>query len=101
MKQEDENKIDDDDFTRWCKMHFARMAMNGKWAVPRSLLIFQKTGEAELTLAYADAESPYEEHGNTTWRAYQIMDYRCIKGHFKAAGISVISRLEGFDGQAD
>ena len=91
----------------WSRALCATISTGGSWAVPRSGLIFRKTGEREFTLAVAlpfdafdrtgfdgpgiGADVPRTEAALISW---QQQDYRCIKRHLEAAGITVLSRVE-------
>ncbi len=83
----------------WSRGLLATLNTGGVWCVPRSGLIFTKTGEKSMELrvlmpfspemAYAADEgrdAPGTEEDLLEW---QMVDYRCIAERFRAAGIEV------------
>jgi hypothetical protein len=74
----------------WSRMLFDRLADGGSWGVPRSGLIFRKSGD-RFNLA---VRMPWDAsmEGTITREQlidYQRKDYEDIKRHFEAAGITV------------
>ena len=70
----------------WCRSVIDAVAEGGIWGVPRSGLIFVKTGPNEIALVAREPE------GEGELRAYQDHDYRSIRDHMAAAGIEVTDR---------
>lgn len=87
------------EYVEWCGSHFALMAQDGVWAVPRSGLLFQRHGERLalidrmpfseeliMTIASQTREVPTTPED---LQAYQDADFLTIRHYFEAAGISV------------
>ncbi len=74
---------------QWSYDHFNRMNIGGVWMVPRSGLIFTRTGPKTLSLT---TRIPWEKQvpcSKETLEAIQQEDFECIKARFEAAGILV------------
>lgn len=73
----------------WSRQHFELLKIGGIWGVPRSGLMFMRTGENELTLT---GRMPYDKAMPITkdqLKEQQQNDYEGIYAHFTAAGITV------------
>lgn len=79
----------------WSRRHVDSMADGGTWGVPRSGLLFVKTGPDSLALIVKAA--PDEVGLPDEFRAFQDDDYRSIKAHMLVAGIEVTDRTERID----
>ena len=85
----------------WSRNLIRSLNVGGTWAVPRSGLIFTKTGEEQLTLtavmpytpelAQAAGEGVDLPKTQEELISYQQSDYATIARHFRAAGIEVKS----------
>ena len=67
------------DDINWCKNLFGSLKDGGLWAVPRSGLIYRRTGES---LNLIQRLPDFDE-------AEQARDAEAIETHFRAAGINV------------
>lgn len=84
---------------QWCRNLINTLSLKGSWAVPRSGLIFSKTGEKELTLissmpfmtGMAEAAQDGKDVPATkeALEEYQQSDFNVIAEHFLAAGVVV------------
>ena len=63
----------------WCSNLFAMIEDGGKWAVPRTGLIFRKDGTALILQEFLPGFD----------RGEQEAEFQCIKEHFADAGIPV------------
>ena len=83
----------------WSRGLLATLNAGGVWCVPRSGLMFTKTGEKSMELrvlmpfspemAYAADEGQDVPGTEEDLLELQAEDYRCIAGRFRAAGIEV------------
>ena len=83
----------------WSRGLLATLNTGGVWCVPRSGLMFTKTGEKSMELrvlmpfspemAYAADEGQDVPGTEEYLLELQMADYRCIAGRFRAAGIEV------------
>lgn len=88
----------------WSQDLMKMIRIGGKWAVPRSGLVFTKTGEHELTLTekmpftpeMAEAASQGRDVPQTKeeLEQYQQIDFNCIARHFRVAGVDVKQQEE-------
>lgn len=74
------------DHIQWCREQVDMLNEGGVWGVPRSGLVFVKTGDNSIALIAREPE------GRGELRAWQDADYRSIRDHMKAAGIEVSDR---------
>ena len=80
----------DPDHVAWCRRQFDFLRPQGAWGIPRSGLIFKKTGPAQLTLINT---MPWESAMPITaaqLKEQQDGDFTATQEHFAAAGIEVI-----------
>jgi hypothetical protein len=77
----------------WSRDRFDQMKLGGTWAVPRSGLVFQRTGKSELTLFDAMPHIPEMPCTKEQLIEFQTADYRVIAERFTLAGISVKSNV--------
>jgi len=85
-------QADDSAFhTAWCAAHFATMREGGAWAVPRTGLIFQRTGQA-LVLVARMPHDPKMPISAAELDQMQQDDVDLITAKFKTAGIEVRDR---------
>ena len=76
----------------WCKTQVDMLRIGGVWAIPRSGLIFTRTGENELTLT---ARMPWMPEMEGTITAEQLAEqqqdeYETNRRYFAAAGVTMI-----------
>jgi len=76
----------------WCRQTFARIAPGGVWGIPRSGLIFQKTGEQQLTLIDQMPWTDGMPISPAQLLTQQEREFNLNKEHFAAAGIEVIKK---------
>lgn len=84
---------------QWSRNLISTLSIGGTWMVPRSGLIFSKTGEKELTLiskmpfmpemAGAAADGGDVPATKEALEEYQQEDFNVIARHFLAAGVVV------------
>lgn len=77
---------------QWCKGMFFTLAPGGVWGVPRSGLVFERTGERALALV---ARMPYEDGmpiDPVELEAYQQGDFEQIQHYMGLGGILVSDR---------
>lgn len=77
----------------WCKQMWSMLADGGTWGVPRSGLVFQRSGDV---LRLRD-RMPYTEDMPITeaqLREQQDADFNVIRQRFHAAGIPVFGEEE-------
>lgn len=90
---------------QWCRNLINTLSLRGAWMVPRSGLIFHKTGEQELTLVsqmpfmpeMAEAAQDGRDVPATkeALEEYQQADFNVIARHFLAAGVVVKKQPKG------
>ena len=76
----------------WCRQQIDMLRIGGVWAIPRSGLIFTKTGDNELTLT---ARMPWMPEMEDTITPEQLVEqqqneYETNERHFRAAGITMV-----------
>jgi hypothetical protein len=81
----------DPDHVQWCANTFNLIRHGGVWGIPRTGLIFTRTGENELTLT---ARMPYMDGMEELLTPEQLdeqqqSDYEGTRIHMEAAGITV------------
>lgn len=74
----------------WCREMVDSMKEGGVWGVPRSGLLFVKNGPDSLALIA-------REPGEPELRAVQDDDFRSIRDHMEAVGISVGDKCHDFE----
>ena len=75
----------------WCRHQIDLLRIGGVWGIPRSGLIFTKTGDDEFTLT---ARMPWMAEMEGTITAEQLAEqqqaeYETNRRHFAAAGITL------------
>jgi hypothetical protein len=75
----------------WCRQQIDLLKIGGVWGIPRSGLIFTRTGENELTLT---ARMPWMAEMEGTITPEQLVEqqqdeYELNRRHFQAAGITM------------
>jgi hypothetical protein len=84
--------------TGWCKRQHAILSNHGRWAVPRSGLVFQKTEKGfalDNVMPFTDDMGMASVMGRDVPSTpeelldYQRNDFACIRRHFKAARLEV------------
>jgi hypothetical protein len=78
----------DEEAAQWCRGTFDRLADGGTWAIPRSGMIFQKSGNT-LVLT---CQMPYAEEMPITeaqFNEQQEREFDGVKENFGRAGIAV------------
>jgi len=88
--------VDNHEFVQWARRMFNQIAVGGKWAVPRSGLIFEKRSETQLVLvALADEYDLFRgEDGNNytplpSEMVDPVKDYAIIRAYMTLAGVDV------------
>lgn len=89
---------------KWSRDHIDRLTVGGVWTVPRSGLVFTKTGENSMALterlkmsmgAFIAVGAPtMVVIGHGSAEAWQQADFECIASHFRAAGVEVEDRTK-------
>lgn len=74
----------------WSSNLFKRLTEGGVWALPRSGLIFKKSGN---TLYLVERLPAPAEHPARRWLEYQQADFDAVKQHMEAAGIEVVDGM--------
>jgi len=77
-----------EDYVAWCKAHFDSLADGGMWGIPRSGLIFGRSGDVLRLLN----RMPWQEGmeiSERRLRQEQQKDFEQIRDHFHKAGIPV------------
>lgn len=69
------------EYSNWCKSLVRTIKVGGKWAVPRSGLVFTKENEERLVLT--ETLTGFDP-------AWQAADLETIKQEFAKAGIKVL-----------
>jgi hypothetical protein len=78
----------DERWVEWSRQQFHLLAVGGVWGVPRSGLVFTRTGEDTLALTEV---MPYDPAMPVTARRLfdqQAGDFLAIQGYMKRAGIT-------------
>lgn len=75
----------------WCRRQIDMLNLGGAWAIPRSGLIFTKTGDNEFTLT---ARMPWSAEMEGTITAEQLAEqqqeeYDVNRRYFAAAGVTL------------
>lgn len=87
----------DEQWVEWSRRMFAALRVGGVWGVPRSGLIFTRTGEKTLALT---SVMPHDRAMPVTPRQLfqqQAGDYREIQRHMKSAGITTYDTTDTFE----
>lgn len=77
----------------WCRRTFESLRDGGLWGIPRSGLVFTKRGD----LFVLTEEMPYDPAMPITeaeLREQQADEFRSVRRHFAAAGITVVREIE-------
>jgi hypothetical protein len=72
----------------WCRQHFARMGPGCIWAVPRTGLIFRRTGNVLLWVGTIPPE-PAKRMSPAKLAEAREDDYESHADHFSRAGVSI------------
>ena len=78
----------------WCRQLFDSMKDGGIWGIPRSGLVFRKSGD-QLVLVDTMPHDPAMTVSPKQLKAAQESDYRATARHFGAAGITVTRKAGG------
>lgn len=84
-------------YVEWSRQHFRSMKIGGVWAVPRSGLVFTRTGETTLALTEV---MPHVADMPMTPRElfdYQAGDFQAIQGYMKLAGVTCHDTTDTFE----
>jgi len=76
------------DMVQWSRRHFDSLKDGGRWAVPRSGMIFVKKAD-KLVLTLRMPHDPHMPITAEELDRQQQREFADIKRHFEAAGISV------------
>ena len=76
----------------WCRRTFDMVKDGGIWAMPRSGLVFQKTGPAQFTLINQMPWMAGMPINAEELAIQQEIDFDLTVRHFAAAGIEVIKK---------
>lgn len=74
---------------RWCKWLFSSLRDGAVWGVPRSGLLFKKTGDKLILTMRAPLPPNAHILDVANYPTYQQNDFALIRQHFGAAGITV------------
>jgi len=77
------------DYANWCRNLINSLNDGGRWAVPRSGLIFQKRGPHTLVLVNQMPHDPDMPITAEELLEQQETDFRLIRTQFAIAGVSV------------
>ena len=80
---------------QWCRMVVRMLKPGGQWGVPRSGLVFTKTGEDELTLTERlDFISGVEDITPADVAFWQQGDFETISFYMGQAGVTILDKTE-------
>lgn len=82
-----------EEFEEWSRSLWDLIADGGVWAVPRSGLIFRKTGPARMTLIARMPHEPEMPMSADALREYQDEEYESIKFQFGRVGVEVDAEI--------
>jgi hypothetical protein len=87
----------DEKWVEWSRQHFHMLAIDGVWGVPRSGLIFTRTGEDTLALTSVMPHDPAMPLTPRQLFTQQANDFQAIQGYMKKAGIRTYDTTGTFE----
>ena len=89
----------DHGYVEWSRRQFQMLKIGGIWGVPRSGLVFTRTGEKTLALTEVMPHNPSMPVTPRELFEAQAADFQAIQGYMKAAGITTYDATDSFESE--
>lgn len=86
----------DEQWIEWSRNVFSALRVGGVWGVPRSGLVFTRTGEKTLALTEVMPHDPAMPVTPRQLFEQQAGDFQSIQGYMKKAGITTYDTTDTF-----
>jgi len=87
----------DEQWVEWSRSMFNALRIGGVWGVPRSGLVFTRTGETRLALTEVMPHDPAMPITPRQLFTEQAGDFRAIQRYMKKAGITTYDTTDTFE----
>jgi hypothetical protein len=87
----------DHGYVEWSRRQFHMLTIGGVWGVPRSGLVFTRTGETTLALTEVMPHDPSMPITPRELFEQQAADFQAIQGYMKMAGIRCYDTTDSFE----